>query len=149
MLIYGLGVLITWTYAKTRLTQFDRKCDHLIRTQIRPRCIPDVYPMQTPLMHTPMQRSRLCSGHIGAHPYHGMCEGRACDYPVPCHASCFAHMSCMRRACFIPSCFACMNGVHVCLRTRHKHKPNTLRDITVHVVMNNCIYIYIYVYIHV
>ena len=33
-----------WAYAKTPLTSFDRKGDHLIRTQVHTRCIPDAYP---------------------------------------------------------------------------------------------------------
>ena len=53
-----------WACAKTPLTYFDGKGDHLMRTPTHAQCTPDAYPM-----HAPMQRSRLRSGHIGARPY--------------------------------------------------------------------------------
>ena len=76
--------LATWACAKTPLTQFDRKGDHLIRTPMHTQCMPDAcptharsmpdaYPIHTPT-HTPMQRSRLRSGHIGTLPHVFKCN---------------------------------------------------------------------------
>ena len=49
-----------WVWAQTPLTPFHRKGDHLIRTPMHTRCMPDAYPMRTRLIPRNIPR---CSNH--------------------------------------------------------------------------------------